>query len=83
MLVTVVKIPVPLDFVHPDNPMMVRSDRTPTKYPTNPIILGIFNSLCVISRGDSLVVANRIFVIANTVVRNPDEEVVASFKMTL
>ncbi|VXD14235.1 hypothetical protein MARINOS108_11818 [Marinoscillum sp. 108] len=50
-LTTVVKIPVPLDFVHPDNPMIVKSEKTPTIYPKNPIILGVFNPLSAIAPG--------------------------------
>ena len=80
-LTTVVKIPVPLDLVQPDNPMMAIREKTPAKYPTKPMILGVFSSLWVTSLGFPSVVANKIFVMANTVVRNPPAEVVASFKI--
>ncbi|MEQ9304566.1 MAG: hypothetical protein RJQ14_11710 [Marinoscillum sp.] len=63
--------------------MMVKSERTPIINPKEPMILGVFNSLCVTSRGDPSVLASTIFVIANTAVRNPQEDVVASLKMTL
>ncbi|MEO9476489.1 MAG: hypothetical protein ABJG41_13185 [Cyclobacteriaceae bacterium] len=82
-LTTVVKIPVDLDFTQPDNPMMANSDKTPTKNPNTPMILGVFNWLWTTSLGKPSVVAIKIFVIAKTAVRNPEEEVVASLNMTL
>lgn len=77
----VVKTPVFLDLVQPDNAIRINKVITPIKKDKNPVIFGQVKSLSTTLKGYPCVVIITIFVIAKTVIKKLAAAIVVIFKI--